>query len=464
MIHTFTVNGYSIALDVFSGSVHVVDKVALEAIRLYERQGKEEVIAALLAAFPHEEGLTASSLGELLDQLDMLKQQGKLYAADDYLADALDRKHGVPAIKALCLHVAHTCNLACSYCFAGQGRYQGDAALMSAETGRKALDFLVAHSGTRRHLEVDFFGGEPLLNWEMVKETVAYGRALEKLHGKVFRFTLTTNGVLLDDEVIDFCNREMQNVVLSLDGRQEVHDRFRVDRQGRGSYAAVVPKFQELARKRGDAGYYVRGTYTRHNLDFLEDILHMAELGFGQLSMEPVVTAPGDPEAIRQEDLPAIFSQYERLATEMLSRKRKGRGFDFYHYNIDLAHGPCIHKRLSGCGSGTEYLAVTPQGDLYPCHQFVGDEAFRMGTLDSGLTNQALLDDFACNTLSAHPDCAGCWAQLYCAGGCAANACHATGSIHGVYAIGCELFKKRIECALMLQAALLDTPSPEMPD
>jgi len=301
---------------------------------------------------------------------------------------------------------------------------------------------------------VDFFGGEPLLNWDMVKAVVAYGRELEQRHNKKFRFTLTTNGVLVDEDVIDFCNREMQNVVLSLDGRPAVHDRFRVDHQGRGSYDTVVPKFQEFVQKRGDKGYYIRGTFTKNNLDFLKDIQHMADLGFTQLSMEPVVTAPDDPEALGEEDLFVLYEQYEQLALEMLKRKREGRGFDFYHYTIDLEHGPCIHKRLSGCGSGTEYLAVTPEGDLYPCHQFVGDEAFKIGTLATGITNTGLQEEFACNTLLSRPECRECWAQLYCAGGCAANAYHASGSISGLYKTSCELFKKRIECALMLQAAL----------
>ena len=455
MIHVFTVNDYHIALDVYSGSVHVADKVSLEAIRLYEDNSREDTIRLMLAQFPEEKDLDEAALGELLDQLDELKAAGMLYSSDDYLQQAQPQKDST-VIKALCLHVAHACNLACSYCFAGQGQYQGQAALMSLETGKQALDFLVAHSGARRHLEVDFFGGEPLLNWEMVKETVAYGRELEKKHNKVFRFTLTTNGVLMDEEVMEFCNREMQNVVLSLDGRKEVHDRFRVDHQGRGSYDAVVPRFQEFVRKRGEKAYYIRGTFTRNNLDFLKDIQHMADLGFTQLSMEPVVTAPEDPEALQEEDLLVLYEQYEQLALDMLKRKRAGRGYDFYHYTIDLENGPCIHKRLSGCGSGTEYLAVTPAGNLYPCHQFVGDEAFRIGSLDSGIINKGLQEEFSRNTLLSHPECKDCWAQLYCAGGCAANAYHASGNICGLYKTGCNLFKKRIECALMLQAALQD--------
>ena len=454
MIHTFTVNGISIALDIFSGAVHVADPVSLEAIRLYEQHSRDEVIRKLLIRYESNPEVNPGTLGALMDQLDELVRAGQLYSSGAYLNTGVPLPDAQGPIKALCLHVAHVCNLACSYCFAGQGKYQGQAALMSLDTARRALDFLVANSGARRHLEVDFFGGEPLLNWEVVKETIVYGRALEREHNKAFRFTLTTNGMLLNEEIMEFCNQEMHNVVLSLDGRREVHDHYRVDAKGKGSYETIVPKFQEFVKRRGDREYYIRGTYTRRNLDFLQDILHMADLGFTRLSMEPVVTAPDDPEALRAEDLPALFEQYERLAQEMLNRKRQGRGFEFYHYILDLENGPCIHKRLNGCGSGTEYLAVTPQGELYPCHQFVGDSAYRIGTLKKGIVNHALREKFAANTLYSRQECRNCWAQLYCAGGCAANAVRATGSISGVYAYGCELFKKRIECALMLQACL----------
>jgi len=454
MIHAYSLGGYHIALDVYSGSVHVMDGLSLQAVRLYERLDRRQTMECLRKEYPGHPDSEPEALKSLLDELDALKDAGLLYSPDDYSRCANRLREKDSPVKALCLHVAHACNLACSYCFAGQGNYHGSSALMSLETGRKALDFLVAHSGGRRNLEVDFFGGEPLLNWDVVKGLVHYGRELEKQHGKAFRFTLTTNGVLLNEEVIDFCNREMHNVVLSLDGRPEVHDRFRVDRQGRGSYGQVVPAFRRLAEARGGKGYYVRGTYTRNNLDFLRDVLHMAELGFTQLSMEPVVAPSDSPDALKEEDLPQLFEQYEQLAFEMLKRKREGRGFDFYHYNIDLRHGPCVHKRLAGCGSGTEYLSVTPNGDLYPCHQFVGEEAFRMGDLGSGVTNRALREAFRSNVLASRPECENCWAKLYCAGGCAANASHAAGSIRGVYRLGCELFKKRIECAIMLQAAL----------
>ncbi len=454
MVHTYSLNGYHIALDVYSGAVHVCDPVSLLAIRLYENHPRAEVTRQLLAAFPDDPEVTEASVQTLLDSLDVLKESGQLYTEDVFEASAGHLKQDPGLVKAMCLHVAHACNLTCSYCFAGQGHYQGEAALMPLEVGKKALDFLVARSGNRRHLEVDFFGGEPLLNWEVVKALVAYGRSLEKESGKLFRFTLTTNGVLLDDEVTDFCNREMHNVVLSLDGRREVHDFYRKDHRGEGSYDTVVPRFQRFVKQRGDREYYIRGTYTRRNTDFLKDILHMADLGFDKLSMEPVVTSPDSPEALREEDLPVIFHQYEELAREMLAREKAGKGFQFYHYMIDLEHGPCVYKRLSGCGSGTEYLAVTPSGDLYPCHQFVGDGAFRLGNLEEGITAHQLQAAFQQNNLYQHEACRDCWAKLYCAGGCAANACHATGSIEGVYAFGCELFRKRMECAIMLQAAL----------
>ena len=451
MIHTFTQNGFTLVVDVYSGSVHVVDEQAAELIRLRENASGEEAFQQFMAAHPDEDEL---SVRECLDDIEELVRQGRLYKDDTAIRQAAVSDKKPAELKALCLNIAHTCNLTCSYCFAGQGSYKGDTALMPYETGKAALDMLVRMSGRRRNLEVDFFGGEPLLNWQAVKRLVAYGRSIEKEYNKNFRFTLTTNGMLVDDDVIDFCNREMHNVVLSLDGRKEVHDRFRVDRAGRGSYDKIVPRFQEFVRRRGDQNYYIRGTYTRHNLDFLNDVKHMADLGFTQLSMEPIVTAPDDPEALRQEDLPVLYEQYEQLAVEMLKRKREGKGFDFYHYLIDLENGPCLYKRLGGCGSGTEYLAVTPSGELYPCHQFVGDAAYLMGNVWDGVTRIDLFEQFKSCGLSSRPDCDNCWAKLYCAGGCAANAYHAAGNINGIYEYGCDLFRKRLESALMMQAAL----------
>ena len=451
MVHQYKLNGYDIVLDTASGSVHLVDDVAYDIIEMYKSRTPDEICAAVCAKYPE---VTREDVLECLDDIAALEAAHKLFTPDDYEELAGEYKERSKVIKALCLHVAHTCNLNCSYCFASQGKYHGERALMSFEVGRRALDFLVENSGTRRNLEVDFFGGEPLMNWQVVKDLVAYARSIEKDAGKNFRFTLTTNGVLLDDEVTEFCNREMHNVVLSLDGRKEVNDRFRVDVAGNGSYERIVPNFQRFVAARGDKSYYMRGTYTHYNPDFTNDLFHMADLGFTELSMEPVVCAPGDPCALTEEDFPVLCEQYELLAKDMLRRWREGKPITFYHYMIDLKHGPCIYKRVSGCGSGTEYMAVTPWGELFPCHQFVGDPKYSLGNIWDGVTNTAAQDEFRhCNAYS-RPGCKDCWARLYCSGGCAANSYHATGSIGGVYEYSCRLFKKRIECAIMLQAAM----------
>ena len=459
MIHRYQLGGYHIVLDVCSGAVHAVDELAYELIGLYETHTREQAFAALRGRFP---AVSEAELAECWEQIEALKAGGELFTPDGFepLAGQFKAK-SAGIVKALCLHVAHTCNLNCSYCFASQGRYHGERAVMSYEVGKQALDFLVAHSGTRRNLEVDFFGGEPLMNFEVVKQLVAYARSLEKEAKKNFRFTLTTNGLLIDDEVIDFCNREMSNVVLSLDGRKEVHDRFRVDYAGKGSWERVVPKFQKLVAARGGKSYYIRGTFTHHNPDFLADLRQMLDLGFTELSMEPVVCAPDDPAALTEADRALVMRQYEELAALMLEREREGRPFSFYHYMLDLAGGPCIYKRISGCGSGTEYMAVTPWGDLYPCHQFVGEERFRLGDVFHGLDNPAVQEEFAACNVYQKPECRGCWARLYCSGGCAANAWHATGAITGVYEAGCELFRKRMECAIMLAVARALDESPE---
>ena len=455
MIHQYKMNGYNIVIDVFSGSIHVVDEVAYDIIALYETTSAEQIVAQMVEKYK-EQKLTAEEVRACLRDVEALAASGQLFSKDIYGDKAGVLKNRSNVIKALCLHVAHTCNLNCNYCFAAQGKYQGERALMSFEVGKQALDFLIAHSGTRTNLEVDFFGGEPLMNWDVVKELVAYARTQEPIHNKKFRFTLTTNGVLVDDDVIEFANKEMHNVVLSLDGRKEVHDRLRKNYEGKGSYDTIVPKFQKFVESRGGKDYYMRGTFTHNNVDFTEDLFHMADLGFTELSMEPVVCAPTDPYALTEEDLPKLFDQYELLAKEMLKRKKEGRGFTFYHYMIDLSHGPCIYKRISGCGSGTEYLAVTPWGDLYPCHQFVGDEAYLMGNVWDGVTNTTMQEKFrGCNAYS-RPECNDCWAKLYCSGGCAANAYHATGDITGIYEYGCKLFRKRMECAIMIKAAEAD--------
>ncbi|MGN0558933.1 MAG: thioether cross-link-forming SCIFF peptide maturase [Acutalibacteraceae bacterium] len=453
MIHAYKLNGYNIVLDVFSGAVHSVDEVAFDVITMYENHSKDEIVKEILSKYGESEKITEQDVLDCIDDVEELKSQGKLFSQDEYADKAFDFKNRNTVIKALCLHVAHTCNLNCEYCFASQGKYHGDRALMSFEVGKRALDFLIENSGSRTNLEVDFFGGEPLMNWDVVKRLVAYGREQEKLHNKHFRFTLTTNGMLLDDEVIEFANKEMHNVVLSLDGRKEVHDRLRKTVNGKGSYDVIVPKFQDFVKKRGQNGYYVRGTFTHNNVDFTNDIFHMADLGFTELSMEPVVCAPNDPYALTKEDLPKLFEQYEILAKEMIKRDKEGRGFTFYHYMIDLKGGPCIYKRISGCGSGTEYMAVTPWGELFPCHQFVGDPKYSLGNVFDGVTNTQVRDEFKLCNAYAREECKNCWAKLFCSGGCAANAYHATGSITGIYEYGCELFKKRIECAVMIQVA-----------
>ena len=454
MIHQYKLNGYNIVLDVCSGAVHVVDEVAYDVIELFENNEKDFVISSVYQKYQSDPEVSLNDVKECYEQVEFLKEKGKLFSPDTFepMANKLKEKTA-GVIKALCLHIAHTCNLNCSYCFASQGKYHGERAVMSFEVGKRALDFLVENSGSRRNLEVDFFGGEPLMNFQVVKDLVAYARSIEKQKNKNFRFTLTTNGVLIDDDVIEFANKEMSNVVLSLDGRKEVHDRFRVDYLGNGSYDKIVPKFQKLVKARKGKNYYMRGTFTHANPDFLEDIKTMLSLGFNELSMEPVVCAKGDQGELTEEDLPIVLKQYEELASLMLEKDDEGKPFTFYHYMIDLTGGPCIYKRISGCGSGTEYMAVTPWGDLYPCHQFVGEEKFKLGDVFNGVSNTDIQDEFMACNVYARPDCKDCWAKLYCSGGCAANAYHATGSVKGVYQYGCKLFRKRMECAIMVAIA-----------
>lgn len=451
MIHQYKLNGYNIVLDICSGSVHAVDEVAYDVIAMFEHHSRAEILDVLSCRYPT---IAVDNLAECYDQVVSLQQAGKLFAPDTFEPMAGNLKEKTAGVvKALCLHIAHSCNLNCSYCFASQGNYHGERALMSFEVGKQALDFLVANSGTRHNLEVDFFGGEPLLNFQVVKDLVAYARSIEKEHNKNFRFTLTTNGMLVNDDVIDFANRECSNVVLSLDGRKEIHDRFRVDYAGKGSYDTIVPKFQQFVEARDGKNYYMRGTFTHNNPDFLKDVEHMLDLGFREISMEPVVCSAGDPSELTEEDLPVVLDQYEKLARLMLKHEKAGDPFTFYHYMIDLTGGPCIYKRISGCGSGTEYMAVTPQGNLYPCHQFVGEERFKLGTVWDGVTNTNIQGEFAACNVYAHPECRDCWARLYCSGGCAANAYHATGTVTGIYEYGCKLFRKRMECAIAVAVA-----------
>lgn len=451
MVHQYKLNGYNIVLDSESGSIHTVDDIAYDVIELYESASRADIISTVTA----RHGITEEEVEEVLDDIEALKKEHKLFTEDLFSGQADLFKERQSVVKAICLHVAHACNMTCGYCFAGEGEYHGEQAIMSYEVGKRALDWLIENSGTRQNLEVDFFGGEPLLNFDVVKRLVAYGRSREKECGKKFRFTLTTNGILLDDEVIRFANEEMSNVVISLDGRKSVNDNMRKTKTHDGTYDLILPAFKKLAQSRNQQSYYMRGTYTHYNTDFASDVLHMADLGFKELSIEPVVAPPDAPYALKESDIPKLLSEYERLACEMLERKREGKGrdFTFYHYMIDLTGGPCIVKRISGCGVGTEYVAVTPAGELYPCHQFVGEKEFLLGNIYDGITNTSVCDSFkGCNVYS-HKECADCFAKLYCSGGCAANAHHTTGSITGVYDMGCQLHRKRIECAIMLKVA-----------
>ena len=460
MIHQYKNNGYNIVLDVNSGSVHVVDDVVYDTLSMmkeedadkYGEENFKKISSEIIKKYPGEM-LKEEDMREVFSDLRELEENGALFTKDEYREGVIDFKKRQTVVKALCLHIAHDCNLACRYCFAGEGEYQGERSLMSLEVGKKALDFLVENSGNRRNLEVDFCGGEPLMNFDVVKELVAYGRGLEEKKEKHFRFTLTTNGVLLTDDVMEFVNREMDNIVLSIDGRKQVHDHMRPFKNGSGSYDLILDKFKKAAESRKQKKYYVRGTFTHYNLDFVKDVLHLADEGFQQISVEPVVAGPEEPYAIREEDIPEICRGYDELAEEMLKRNREGRGFQFFHYMIDLSGGPCVYKRLSGCGSGTEYLAVTPWGDLYPCHQFVGEENFLLGNVYEGIKNTDIRDAFKLCNVYAKKECRNCFAKFYCSGGCAANAYHSHGDINKPYEIGCELQKKRVECAIMLQAA-----------
>lgn len=447
MIHQYKNNGFNIVLDVNSGAIHVVDDVVYDALALYEDHSKEEIKKELGGKY------TEAEIAEAIEEIESLIADKTLFTEDEYKDYIIDFKKRPTVVKALCLHIAHDCNLACKYCFAEEGEYHGRRALMSFEVGKAALDFLIANSGSRRNLEVDFFGGEPTLNFQVVKDLVAYGREQEKIHDKNFRFTLTTNGVLLDDDIMEFANKEMANVVLSIDGRKEINDKMRPFRNGSGSYDLIVPKFKKLADSRNQMNYYVRGTFTRNNLDFSKDVLHLADLGFKQISVEPVVAEETDSYALREEDLPQLFREYDNLAKEMVKRKKEGNDFNFFHFMIDLEGGPCVAKRLSGCGSGTEYLAVTPWGDFYPCHQFVGNEKFLMGNVFEGIKNTEIRDEFKSCNVYAKEKCRECFARFYCSGGCAANSYNFHGDIHDAYDVGCALQKKRIECAIMIKAA-----------
>ena len=461
-VHQYVSNGFHMILDVPSGSVHVGDELLYEAVAALSKTPEDPAgaEAALRAAKGLPKTPETDAVDEVFAEIAQLRREGSLFSPEPYRPSIERFAERPTVVKALCLHIAHDCNLACRYCFAEEGEYHGRRALMSLEVGKKALDFLAGRSGQRKNLEVDFFGGEPLMNWQVVKDLVAYGRQIEEKSKdgpapKHFRFTITTNGVLLNDEIMEFCNREMHNVVLSIDGRKEVHDRMRPFRGGQGSYDVILPKLLKFAKMRQELGlsYYVRGTFTHWNLDFSEDVLHLADLGFDQISVEPVVAPPTEDYALRPEDIPVLLEQYDRLAREMIRRKKEGRAFNFFHFMIDLSGGPCVYKRLSGCGSGTEYLAVTPWGDFYPCHQFVGTESFLLGNVGEGIVRDDIVREFKKVNVYSKKECATCFARFYCSGGCAANSYNFTGGINDVYEIGCELQRKRVECALMLKAA-----------
>ncbi|CCQ93575.1 Six-Cys-in-45 modification radical SAM protein [[Clostridium] ultunense Esp] len=447
-IHKFILNNKNIVLDINSGAVHLVDDVVYHILDYYEAKSVDEIIELLKGKYDQK------TISEAYKEIKILEKEGLLYSYESNIKDIRYNEDNI--IKALCLHVAHDCNLRCKYCFASQGDFKGGRSLMNLNVGKRALEFLMENSGNRKNLEVDFFGGEPLMNFDLVKELVHYGRQLEEKNNKHFRFTITTNGVLLDDDKINFINEHMDNVVLSLDGRREINDNMRKTVSGRGSYDIILPKFKELVNKRGDKDYYIRGTFTSFNLDFSEDALDFYHNGFKKISMEPVVTEPDMDYALREEHLETILEEYEKFSKDYIEIKRQDKDFLFFHFMIDLKQGPCLAKRAVGCGAGSEYMAVTPQGDLYPCHQFVGDENFRIGDVFTGVKNGQLRQEFNKANVFNKEECRSCWARFYCSGGCHANAYNTNKDIMKPYKTGCEMEKKRIECAISILANLED--------
>ncbi|HBH4126531.1 TPA: thioether cross-link-forming SCIFF peptide maturase [Clostridioides difficile] len=451
MIHKFSMNGYNIVLDVNGGAVHVLDDVAYDLLDFYKEKSKEEILEILKSKYQEEK------INETYEEILNLEKEGLLYTEDTYQYHP-SFVHREPVVKALCLNVAHDCNLKCKYCFAAQGDFGGEKELMSFEVGKAAIDYLIANSGSRKNLEIDFFGGEPLMNFEVVKQLVDYGRSVEKDYNKNIRFTITTNGVLLNDEIIDYINENMHNVVLSLDGRKEVNDNMRPTLNDKGSYDITLPRFKKLVEKRAkDKYYYIRGTFTRDNLDFSKDVMHFADLGFKLTSVEPVVGDESNPYALREEDLPKIFEEYEKFAVEYADRQLQGDGFKFFHFMIDLNQGPCVIKRITGCGAGNEYLSVTPNGDIYPCHQFVGNEEFKMANIfdEEIVLPENLKNMFREAHVYTKEECKQCWNKFYCSGGCHANAINFNNDISKPYELGCEMQRKRTECSIMIQAKLM---------
>lgn len=444
MLHNFSIDENNLVIDVNSGAVHVVDEVTQDVLELYDKFSAEEIFKALADKYDRAE------LTDVLSEIKELIKEGLLFSEDgQYENYQLSTK---PIVKALCLHVAHDCNLRCRYCFASTGHFGGQRTLMTAETGKRAIDFMIAQSGNRKHCEIDFFGGEPLMNFDVVKEIVAYGKDKALLYGKIFKFTLTTNGVLLKDEVIDFLNQENISVVLSLDGRPEINDFMRPFPNGKGCYDVILPKFRRLAESRDNENYYIRGTYTHNNLDFAADVEHIADLGFAHISVEPVVAPDSADYAFRPEDIPILKEEYNKLTSKYLERYNEGEAYNFFHFNLDLEGGPCLPKRLSGCGAGHEYLAVDPEGNLYPCHQFVGREEYKLGHVVTGISKVDQIKKFQEAHIYNKEKCQKCWAKFYCSGGCHANAEAANGNLLEPYEIGCELTKKRLECAIYIQA------------
>ncbi|WP_113803119.1 thioether cross-link-forming SCIFF peptide maturase [Garciella nitratireducens] len=446
MIHKFNINNMYMVLDINSGAVHLVDKITYDILDYYPEISKKESISKL------QDKYQRSEIEEVIQEIDRLIEDGLLFTKGLDISKWKEKLNNQEkAIKAMCLHIAHDCNLRCKYCFASQGDFQGERSLMSQEVGRKAIDFLIKNSGNRRNLEVDFFGGEPLMNFDVVKDIVKYAKEKEKKYNKNFRFTITTNATLLTEDKMNYINQNMNNIVLSIDGDKSTNDFMRPTINGKGSYDIILPQISKMVQKRRDKDYYVRGTFTKYNLNFSKDVLHLAEQGFKEISMEPVVTDPEKDYAITEEDLPVIFKEYENLAVKYLEREKGKNPFHFFHFNIDLSQGPCIYKRLSGCGAGNEYVAITPEGEIYPCHQFVGNEDFKMGNVFSGIKRNTIQKEFKEAHVLNKDKCNNCWAKFYCSGGCHANAYNFNKDIHIPYSVGCEMEKKRIECALMIQ-------------
>lgn len=464
MIHTYHLNNYNIVLDIHSGAVHVVDDVVYEMLNLIIDE-KNQLAVSLTEKLPQmiQENLISKfsqqDIEDAYQEIQSLFENGLLFSEDDYQQYA--NKMVASPIKAMCLHVAHDCNLRCKYCFASTGEYGGKRELLSTETGKKAIDFLLKYSHGRKNLELDFFGGEPTMNFDVVKEVVAYARSKEAEYDKNFRFTITTNGILLNDEMIAYINQEMSNVVLSIDGRKEVNDLIRPTANGKGSYDIIVPNYQKLVEQRiknDDTRnqYYVRGTFTKYNLDFAKDVLHFNDLGFDQVSVEPVVAPDTADYAITEQDLPRIFKEYEDLAVTLIDRKKQGKGFNFFHFMIDLDQGPCAIKRLRGCGCGNEYVAVAPNGDIYPCHQFVGMDHWKMGSVHDLSIDLKKKDYFSKTNVYTKESCQNCWAKFYCSGGCNANSYQYAGDVLKSHKLSCDLEKKRLECAIMMKVALAE--------